>query len=57
MERKPNTKEKEFFNVRVKADRFRVLSDYAFTENLNLARWIEEALEDFIEKHQMEQSS
>ena len=57
MERKPNTKEKEFFNVRVKADRFRVLSDYPFAENLNLARWIEEALEDFIEKHQMEQSS
>ena len=57
MERKLNTKEKEFFNVRVKADMFRVISDFAFAQNLNLARCVEEALEDFIEKHKMEEAS
>ena len=57
MERKLNIKEKEFFNVRVKADRFRIISDFAFSQHLNLARCIEEALEDFIEKHKMEEAS
>ena len=57
MERKLQSKEKEFFNVRVKADRFRIISDFAFSQHLNLARCVEEALEDFIEKHRMEETS
>ena len=57
MERKLKGNDREFFNVRVKADMFKVISDYAFAENLNLARCVEEALEDFIEKHRMEVTS
>ena len=56
MERKLKGNDREFFNVRVKADMFKVISDFAFAENLNLARCVEEALEDFIEKHRMEQA-
>jgi hypothetical protein len=54
MESKAKNKEREFHNVRVRSDLFRLLADGAFERHMNLARCVEEALEDYIEKHNLE---
>ena len=48
--------EREFYNVRVRAAAYKTISDFAFQEHLNLARCVEEALEDYIKKIGMEVS-
>jgi predicted HicB family RNase H-like nuclease len=54
MENKSRNKEREFYNVRVKGELFKILADAAFDRHMNLARCVEEALEDYIEKHDLE---
>ena len=54
MENKSRNKDREFYNVRVKGELFKVLADNAFDRHMNLARCVEEALEDYIQKHDME---
>ena len=48
--------EREFYNVRVRAAAYKTISDFAFEQHLNLARCVEEALEDYIKKIGMEVS-
>jgi predicted HicB family RNase H-like nuclease len=54
MENKAKKPEREFYNVRVKGEIFKILSDAAFDRHMNLARCVEEALSDYIKKHNME---
>ena len=54
METKAKSKEREFYNVRVRADLFKTISEWAFHENVNVARCIEDALESYIEDRDLE---